>query len=46
VQLAANGWTELGQAARVGYWPRLLASMSQRAMHSLLRDVAWQQVGR
>lgn len=39
-----HGWTELGQQARVGYFPRLLSGMSDHAMGTLLDDIQWQQV--
>lgn len=42
--LVHNGWTELGQEARVGYWPAKLAGLSQAAMQTLLDDLHWQQV--
>lgn len=42
--LVHNGWTELGQGARVGYWPAKLAGLSQAAMQTLLDDLPWQQV--
>lgn len=42
--LVHNGWTELGQEARVGYWPAKLAGLSQAAMETLLDDLHWQQV--
>ena len=42
--LLHDRWTDLGEQARVGYWPRLLSGMSQRALRSLLDDIQWQQV--
>jgi hypothetical protein len=42
--LLHNGWTDLGQQALVGYWPRKLSGMSQAAMSALLKDIQWQQV--
>jgi hypothetical protein len=42
--LVHNGWTELGQEARVGYWPAKLAGLSQTAMQTLLDGLDWQQV--
>lgn len=42
--LVHNGWTDLGQQALVGYWPRKLSGMSQAAMATLLKDVEWKQV--
>jgi len=39
-----HGWTELGQQARFGYFPRLLSGMSDHAMRTLLYDIQWQQV--
>lgn len=43
--LMQNGWTDLGQQARVGYWPRKLSGVSQAAMQALLGGIQWQQVG-
>lgn len=42
--LVHNGWTDLGQQALVGYWPRKLSGRSQAVMAALLNDVQWQQV--
>jgi hypothetical protein len=43
--LIQNGWTDLGEEAQVGYWPRMLSGISQSAMQALLNDIQWQQVG-
>jgi hypothetical protein len=42
--LMLNGWTDLGQQAQIGYWPRMLSGTSQAAMRTLLEDIQWQQV--
>lgn len=42
--LVHGSWTDLGEGARVAYWPAKLSYMCKRAMRVLLNDVDWQQV--
>lgn len=41
--LVRGGWTQLGQGARVGFWPRRFAAQEQQLLRALLADIAWQQ---
>lgn len=41
--LRAGGWNDLGDGARVGWWPRALAGVAQCMLLALLRNVPWQE---